>query len=239
VKYLRAAIVSTLIGLGLSWVITTYAAPIDDLVSGYAGGTFQAGDPDYAALYAQTADRTLTLHAITDQGDRTAAIYELGYTHAGGEYRETGVMVLHHGPLRIDSYAADLDHLRASIDVSMAGQAADIGTTALALTNGFSEANPVVRWLIDHPAGIAAVVALKLGASYVADQMDISSCVAARTSIAVAGWGPGAWNFALILGATAPVAGVVGLVAAWQAYEWAQDDAPLRCAGITDTKDAE
>jgi hypothetical protein len=231
VKYLRAAIVSTLIGLGLSWVITTYAAPIDDLASGYPAGTFQADDPDYAALYEQTTARALTLSHVTEQEGRTAALYALSYQHAGGEYRETGVLVLYHDPVRLESVPVkDIDF--NAIDLAVAGQAADIGSTALALSQGFVEGNPVVAGAISTPAGTAAIVALKLFGPTLANNLALEECTIVRTSIAASGWGAAAWNLAGIAGASTGVGIGMALVAGGVTAFYSETDASLRCAGI-------
>jgi hypothetical protein len=237
---IRAFIVTWLIGIALALGIITWAeaAPIDDLVSGYAGGTWQADDPDYAALYAQTSDRTLTLSHVTEQEGRTAAIYELSYRHAGGEYRETGVLVLYHDPVKLEFVAVeDLDP--TTIDMAVAGQAADIGSTALALSQGFVEGNPVVAGALSTPAGTAAIIALKLAGPSLANNLSLDNCTAVRAGLAAAGWSAAVWNIAAVAGAGMGVGAVLAMVTAWFTGQAAISDAPLRCAGIIDTKDTE
>lgn len=231
-RLVRAALISFAIAIVGAWAIYAHASQIEGFRTGYVVGTALADDPDYAALYAQTSDRTLMLYAITEQGDRTAAIYELGYRHAGGEYRETGVLVLYHDPVRLEFVPVEnLDP--TAMDLAVAGQAADIGTTAAALSSGLVEGNPVVAGAISTPAAAAALIALKLGAPALAGHLSLSNCTATRTALASFGWGAAAWNVAAITGAASGVGGLVAIIAGWLAADAAEKAAPIRCAGLT------
>lgn len=230
---IRAYIVTWAVGIviALGLYQYAYAAPIDELITGYQSGTWQADDQDYAALYEQTTARTLTLHAITEQEGRTAAIYELSYTHAGGDYTETGVLVLYHDPVKLEFVVVD-DLDPTAIDLAVAGQAADIGTTALALSAGLAEGNPVVAGAIGSPAGAAALIALKLVGPSLADNLPLADCAEMRTALATFGWGAATWNAALLAGASTGAGAAVAIIGGWFAADAAKGDSPLRCAGI-------
>lgn len=196
-------------------------------------GTFLGEDPDYAALYAATSNRSLVLSGVTEGEGRTAALYELSFDVAAGQYRETGVLVLHHEPLRLDHMRLDLEDARSGLDVSIAGQAADIGSTALALSAGLTEGNPLVSEMISSPAGWAAIVALKLIVPSLAGGLPLSECVAVRTALASTGWAAAAWNLSAMAGAASGVGAAVALVSGLLAAAEAANDAPVRCAGLT------
>jgi hypothetical protein len=228
---MRAAIVSWLVGLLLSvGILCADAAPIDDLREGYAAGTFLAADPDYAALYSMTSERSLTLSHVTVTDNRSAALYALSYRHEGGEYSETGVLVLHHDPLRVEFVAVPLEDLE-TIDMAMAGQAADIATTAAAISSGFAEANPLVSGAIDFGAGVV-VAAIKLGLPAIADRLPLQTCTSARSTLAAAGWGAAVWNVGMVVGAPAASAAIVAIVSGWVAAHGSAQNSAARCAGI-------
>jgi hypothetical protein len=97
-------------------------------------------------------------------------------------------------------------------------QLADSATTAVALSNGYVEANPLFGGL-SWP--IIAVV--KLGVTQVVKQTPIEICEPGLLGLTVGGYGAALWNIGVMAGsgpAALPVA--LGLVV-WQWDNWAKD----------------
>ena len=179
---------------------------------------------DFAAKYnigtvepsAVASDRTITFFQITEKEGRTTAFYRTNVTVAGEQKESHGVM-----ELTPDGGYTYRSINPASYDLAIAGQLADVGTTAIGLANGFAEANPL---------GIA-ILPLKYGLHKYTETLPLAECVEARTGMGVIGWGAAAMNMATLAGVALSGGLVVGIVAGWLAVEPTRQDAPVRCAG--------
>lgn len=204
------------------------ATPLDEFKARYEDGTFLAHEPDYAALYSRSTDRTIEITHVQQFDGRIDAWYSTAMLYDGQPYEQRGVMSLYieDGKVVREEHAAI--ESEAVIDLAMAGQAADIGTTAAALGMGFAEGNPAVAALIGTPAGIVTVVGLKLGAVQYANSRGLAECVTARSLLGSIGWGAGAWNVGMV--AAGPVAAVVlGITSAYVAWNRVAAESPTRC----------
>lgn len=108
-------------------------------------------------------------------------------------------------------------------------QIADSSTTAVALSSGFSEANPVFAG-----ASWPVIAAVKLGATQVVKQTPPDICRPGLLGLTVGGYSLALWNIGVIAG-SGPAAVPVALgLALWQWDNWtadAQNQCPLG-AGI-------
>ncbi|WP_456380708.1 hypothetical protein [Thiolapillus sp.] len=98
----------------------------------------------------------------------------VGYIDAKEEWVE-----LHRRPLK-------------PIDAAEAGQIADVMTTGVALSQGFSEANPL---------GIG-ILPLKFALNYYAEQQGLRQCGKIKTFLSATGWGAAAANLVTISAGT-------------------------------------
>lgn len=215
----------------LSGIFTTTdasASPLDEFKARYEDGTFLAHEPDYADLYSRSSDRTIEITHAQQFDDRIDAWYYTVMLLDGQPYQQRGVMSLYieEGQVVREEHAV-IDSAIGP-DLALAGQAADIGTTAAALGMGFAEGNPAVAALIGTPGGIVAVVGLKLVAVQYANSRGLAECVTARSLLGSIGWGAGAWNVGMV--AAGPVAAVVlGITSAYVAWNRIAADSPARC----------
>jgi hypothetical protein len=103
-------------------------------------------------------------------------------------------------------------------------QSADVITTAVGLSNGLSEANPI--W---GDAGWPVMAVVKLGVTQAVKLAPEPYCTPGLMGLTIAGYGAALWNIGVMLGsgpAAIPVAvGVLG----WQ-WENLMDDAVLTCS---------
>ena len=103
---------------------------------------------------------------------------------------------------------ASAGNTKAGIDHALAGQSADIATTAAGLATGLQEANPIV-------AGVAPVaVALKLGLGEYAETLPAGDCHALKDSLATVGWGAAGWNLCTIAAVGSGGAAAIPCIAA-------------------------
>ncbi|MCK0506151.1 hypothetical protein [Aromatoleum anaerobium] len=205
-----------------------FASPLDEFKARYEDGTFLAHEPDYAALYSRSTGRTIEITHAQQFDGRIDAWYYTAMLFDGQPYEQRGVMSLYVEDGKVVREEHAVIESAAAVDLAMAGQAADIGTTAAALGMGFAEGNPAVAALIGTPAGIVAVVGLKLGAVQYANSRGLAECVTARSLLGSIGWGAGAWNIGMV--AAGPVAAVVlGITSAYVAWNRVAADSPARC----------
>ena len=93
------------------------------------------------------------------------------------------------------------------------GQAADVGSTAAALSSGLAEANALVAG-----AGLPVAAAVKIGGTAIAHHSSYPACRDALPALGSLGWGATLWNVGMIAGAgpVAAVPAVATAVAAWR-----------------------
>ena len=106
----------------------------------------------------------------------------------------------------------------AEFDLAVAGQVADVATTAIGLAAGFSEANPLG----------AAILPIKVAVHYASKDMDLRNCVETRTAMGAIGWGAAAANIAVLAGA-GPAGLILGIIVSVAVESTVRKDAPLRC----------
>jgi len=133
---------------------------------------------------------------------------------------------------RMENYCSqDPEWMRANtggIDPALAGQGADIATTAAGLAAGLQEANPIV-------AGAAPVaVALKLGLGEYAETLPVGDCHALKDGLATFGWGAAGWNLCAMAtvssgGAAAIPCIAVGLASGFIAHQESTTDNLMLC----------
>ncbi len=80
------------------------------------------------------------------------------------------------------------------------GQTSDVATTAIGIANGAAEANPLVAPLAATPAGLAGLLAAKLGASEWARHQDPATCYQTSSVLTALGNGAGMANAAVLAG---------------------------------------
>jgi hypothetical protein len=106
--------------------------------------------------------------------------------------------------------------------VSQVAQGADAATTAIGIYGyGATEVNPLLGF-VEHPAGMAAFAALKVGFPLLLHKLPPAEC---RPVVALAtglGFGPAAHNLAVIGGSSAalPIGIAVGLASAIWSYHY-------------------
>lgn len=180
---------------------------------GYKEGTSFAQYGVYQQMYEATRDRDFVVMREKVEGDAILVEYLASWTNMETDARES-----EHGYAAFylkDGQIYTEEHAVVSVDMALAGQVADIGSTAIALTQGFVEGNPIGS----TPAGLAALVLAKLAAPSIADRLDLQDCVVSRQFLSGFGWGAATWNLALVAG-VAPVVGIVGgVIAASQSME--------------------
>lgn len=111
-----------------------------------------------------------------------------------------------------------------------ASQALDVGTTAIGLNAGLSEANPVVSSALDGGLGVP-LSGLKLFGGTLAENLDTEHCRGVQTGLSVAGTGASGWNLALLAGG-GPGGAAAGLIAgALLGHHGGKLDNLRRCQG--------
>ncbi|HET9650654.1 MAG TPA: hypothetical protein VFP36_00610 [Usitatibacter sp.] len=187
------------------------AGPIDEWAKDYAAGTAFAGEKPWDELYRGTTDREFVVRREVREDDVVTVLYEAGVTSVDSGERSTqhGVAVYY---LRGEKVVAvEFTSLEGeSYDLAVAGQVADVATTAAGLAAGFSEGNPALSGAAS-PAGLAVLLAVKVALARSADDEPVHQCIASRQVTAGFGWGAAAWNVGLMLGG--PALGLAGALA--------------------------
>jgi hypothetical protein len=226
-KYADAAIVAWALAPML-YLLTmmAFAGIVDDFQGGYRHGTLFPNDRDYRRLYERSTDRSIVLTNVKEYDDRVTAFYTAKLTWDGVPRTHTGVVMIYHkdGKLRREEHAPVEP---AVMDLALAGQLADVGTTALALASGLSEGNPLVSGLIGSPVGAAAYIGLKVALVNETNRLGLTDCINARTAVGTIGWGFAGWNIGMLVH---PVVAVIGAVVAGHLSSGGiEKDAPIRC----------
>ena len=201
-----------LLAVLLTLFLTVQASPLESFAEEYRDGLALRDNPDYAHLYATTTDRSLRILSEVQEDDIILAMYESAFTRDGERVTQRGVAAfwLKDGKIADVAFAP----LENSMDPAMAGQAADIATTAAGLSQGLAEGNPAVAGALSSPLGIAAVIGIKLGIGEYAETLPIRECVAAKRDIGTMGWTAAGWNLGMLALAN-PVAAIVGAAIAF------------------------
>lgn len=79
------------------------------------------------------------------------------------------------------------------------GQSADVASTALSLSSGLVEANPIMDSVINS-GGIPALAVVKLGTTQYIKNSDLNICFSGVPSLSGMGAGAAAWNVAMLAG---------------------------------------
>lgn len=103
-------------------------------------------------------------------------------------------------------------------------QIADGATTAVALSSGFAEANPLLSGL----SGPVILVA-KIGVTQVVKQAPNEVCEPGLLGLTAAGYGAALWNIGVLAGSGPAAIPVVAILALWQWDSW-ESDARNTCA---------
>ena len=221
-KLIRAALISIGIGILLSLITYACATPITDLyIQQHRDGTLLPGDPNLAAWRAHTSERSITFdHIIERDSQRTVAIFREKGLWDGRPEEAAGVMMIHSdGGKIVGTEWARVDPEALPSNMAASGQWADIGSTAIGLSTGFEEGNPL---------GVVALP-LKLVLYNSAKTGSLGDCIGMRQALATTGWGAAAANIATVAGLF-PFSLIVGLVAGIGVHEHSRDDAVLECS---------
>ena len=202
-------------------------ALVERFVSDYKAGVAFAEYPDYKSLYARSTDREMILTNLRSSAERITGHYDVSLNYDGEPRKYSGVLMLHlkNGEIVGEEHAQGAP---STVDMALAGQAADVATTAAALMSGLAEANPLVAGAVSSPVGAIAMVATKLGMVMLSGTMGLHDCIQARKSLGSLGWGAAAWNIGLLasgVGAAAVLAAAI-VVGTWDNIE---KDAAQRC----------
>lgn len=198
----------------------------EDFEDGYRHGTLFPNDRDYQRLYERSTDRSIVLTNVKEYDDRVTAYYTAKLVWDGQPKTHHGVVMIYlrNGKMWREEHAS-IDP--AVMDVALAGQMADVGTTALGLAAGLSEANPLVSGLIGSPLGAVAFIGMKAALVYGSNGLGLTDCINSRTTVGTIGWGFAGWNIGMLIN---PVVAVVGAIVAGQLSSDAiEKDAPIRC----------
>lgn len=199
------------------------AEPLDDFKRGYESGTVLTHNPDYTELYSKSSNRTIEFSNVEDKGEWINAYYKTSMLYENEPFEQYGVtsLIVKDGVVTEVQFATiDKD----KYDLAMAGQLADIGSTAIALSSGLSEMNPLAA----TPVGMAAVVGAKVGLVKLVESFPLQDCVASKAMLGGLGWGAAGWNIGIMV-ATAPVALAAGLVSGIYFWQQSKASAPTNC----------
>jgi hypothetical protein len=168
--------------------------------------------PNIQSMDSSDADTLLDAHAgVIDAGVHFTAeplIVEDGYALSTLNWgNNSGWLFMTHEAGQIDQlyWGKHLPDMRA-VSVATTGQVADTASTALALSNGAFEANPIMSGALDT-GGFPLMLAIKLGTVAWAKNQVYPQCMDALRSSGTLGWGAAASNVVMF------AAGPVGLVA--------------------------
>lgn len=209
-------ILSLLFGGLLSFSVL--ASPATTFVKQYEEGTLLQHDSGWDPWRERTSDRKIKLTVTREDGNRTWAVFEETAQVLGKPRAMSGVVMIEHKDNEI--VLADLYIFRdkAYCAAAATGQAADLGTTALGLSLGFAEGNPLGVALI--PIKVSAYIGIK--------SLPLYQCMAHMQSFGKAGWAAAGWNLGFITGG--PIAGAAGALMGLF-IPVSEDDAALECAG--------
>lgn len=215
---LRAALLSATLGILGAWASYSYATPItDDYIAQHKAGTLFADDPRLDAWRTHTTERDIVFDRIVEQEGRTSAYYHETALWDGEPREAKGVIMIYHPKGAIEGAEwASIDP--AAYDLALAGQLADVASTAVGLSMGLTEANPL---------GLL-VLPLKYGALSYSKTLPLHECINLRKLSGGFGWGAAAMNVATIAG-LGPVGLVIGLAVGIGVADSVEKDAPVRC----------
>lgn len=106
-------------------------------------------------------------------------------------------------------------------------QVSDSATTAVALSNGFSEANPIFGG-----ASWPVIAAVKLGATQAVKQAPPDICRPGLLGLTVGGYSAALWNIGVMAGSGPAAVPVALALALWQWDSWAVDARDTCSPGI-------
>lgn len=205
-----------------------FAGPLEAFQEDFKNGTALSHQEDYKDLYGRSTGRSIEFLISEDHGDRVDARYKTSMIYDDVPYEQYGIASFQIEEEKVVAVEFVPITEKAIIDMAVAGQGADVLTTAAAIQSGFAEGNPVVAGAVASPAGTAALVGLKLGAAKILDNTSVKQCVEGRTAIGTIGWIAAAWNIGVV--AAGPLAGLAaGMATGLGVWKYVAEDAPLRC----------
>lgn len=201
----RVFLVALVVLSGFAVIFPTAAGPAADYGKAWEAGVADVEREDMRQWYAQTYNREFRIVKQVSEGEIDIVEYVQTWkwidddSEAASRYRAYFMVV-------DGKIVGDRAVLATGVDQALAGQAADIATTALGLSQGLVEANPIGA----TPGGLAALVVAKIAAPTIADNLDLGSCIDLRMGLSQMGYGAAAWNLGmLVLGPGAAFAGLV------------------------------
>ena len=117
-------------------------------------------------------------------------------------------------------------------NLAVAGQMADVGSTALALSGGAVEANPIMSGVLDT-GGFPLMIVVKLAMVEVYKRREYPACVKGLTTTSQSGFGLAGANIATIITGAFPPALIVGIITAIATKDSAQASAEAVCLSET------
>ena len=214
---------------------------LDAYVAAYEAGTLYQDDAAYREYFATSSERSLTIEPGPATPTRDLGTFIASYTVHGERKSHQGILMIEYDaatqqPIRTHTWPLK----RHRLDRALAGQGADLATTAVGtLLLGATEVNQLFGPIFAQSPVLGLVV--MGGAKYwLIQRADASDdylfCVGNRESAARMGFGFAANNVAgvgaALLGA-GKAAIPIGLVAGFAVYalsdEHAREDAAVRC----------
>ena len=217
-ELVHAAILSLAMGLILALTTCAFASPItDDYIAQHKAGALFADDPRLDVWREHTAERSITFDRVREQEGRTSAYFHETALWDGEPREAKGVIMIYHPDGKIvGAEWAPID--QATYDLAVAGQLADVASTAVGLAAGLSEANPL---------GIL-ILPIKYGSLSYSKTLPLHECIALRKGLGAVGWGAAAANIATIAG-LGPAGLLVGIAVGFGVADSVERDAPVRC----------
>ena len=208
---------------------------LDAYVAAYHAGTLYIHDETYQAFFAAHPERKLVIEPGPATPTRDLGTFVL----QTNEWTQAGIILIIYDeatqqPLQTRTWPLQ----RHSVDQAVAGQAADIASTAVGLALGATEMNPIFGPIInDNPVvGLFVLGGFKYALILHAESQEFELCVSSRAQAARLGYAYGAHNIAgfgsALLGAGS-AALPIGLIAGIAAYsvtgKVATEDSAIRC----------
>lgn len=197
---------------------------IDEYTAKHKDGALFLEDKRLDRWRKHSSNRNITFAHIVSRGDRTTAYFHETGLWDGKPAEAYGIIMLFSADGKLTGsewVTTPPDVYKTSMDLASKGQLADVGTTAVGLSAGLREANPL---------GVA-LLPLKYALHANSKTLGLHDCIKSRTSMGSVGWGAAAANVGTILG-LGPAGILVGLIAGVGASDSVKSDAAVECAKI-------
>lgn len=213
ITFLAGLLLGLLLALGLATIAEDRLSVVE---RDYRAGTLFADSPAYASALS----RSISLQLIRGTPARDLCTYQ---AHVD-DVQQRGVLSIEYGPdgrvAGMTSWPVRTARSTDPADLMLLANAADMASTAAALTTGFAEANPL---------GVGGVIASKVAMHLYADVADYANCVNVRAGVAPTMAGVAVWNLSLLATPVWPLALVAGIVVAKASESAAYTDAVYHC----------